>query len=69
MDNAKRARIDQLVRRAELLEKQAADREDSAATSFGIGSSFYVRAFDTADGYRAEARELRAEAMQLRLGR
>lgn len=53
-------------RRADLLERQATEREDSAAMDFGMRSSYYHRAFDTAETYRTEARQLRDQASQLR---
>lgn len=67
MCHTKQSEIERLESRAELLERQAGEREDRAAMNYRIGSSSYVDSFDIADGYRAEARELRSEAMKLRI--
>lgn len=61
------AEVARLESRADLLERQAGDRDDSAAMRYGIGSSAYVESFDISDGYRAEARALRSEAARLRI--
>ncbi|UZF54051.1 hypothetical protein LH935_14895 [Gordonia polyisoprenivorans] len=51
---------------ADLLERFAGDRYADSAVRYRGGSSTFVRSIDTADGYRKEAAQLRAEAREYR---
>lgn len=57
MDN-----IEYLERQAALLERQATEREETAAMRYGGGSGAYMRSLVTADEYRKKARALREKA-------
>lgn len=63
---AMRAEARRLEEEAALLERFAADRYDDSARLYRGGSSTFVRSIDVADGYRREARAMRAEAANFR---
>ncbi|MFE5777550.1 hypothetical protein [Brachybacterium sp. NPDC056505] len=66
MDIRTRIEIEGLERRATVRERQADEHEDAAPLNHGFGTARYMSAFDTAEKYRAEARELREKAARLR---
>lgn len=51
--------------RAELLIRQATDREDEAPMMFGL-SSYGFESLETAERYGAEAKQLKEQAQELR---
>lgn len=55
-----------LDEQADLLEAQADARYERAARWYRGGSYTFVKSLDRADGYRKEAKELRAQAARLR---
>lgn len=64
--NAKEVEARGLERLATLLEKQADDREATAAASYGGGSYLYFQSLEAADERRVRARAMRVTATRLR---